>query len=69
MRHYNACLPLLQIPGVQFLPSHLLVLVHGQFLVGNMRIVIGDGGNKKVVMNEDERFDESVILLKKFSGR
>ncbi|KAJ8583068.1 hypothetical protein M405DRAFT_885018 [Rhizopogon salebrosus TDB-379] len=37
------------------------------FFWGNTRIVIGDGGNKKVVMNEDERFDESMILLKKFS--
>jgi chitin synthase len=39
------------------------------FSWGNTRIVIGDGGNKKVVMNEDERFDESMILLKKFSGK
>jgi chitin synthase len=38
------------------------------FSWGNTRIVIGDGGNKKVVMNEDERFDESMILLK-FSGK
>lgn len=37
------------------------------FSWGNTRIVIGDGGNKKVVMNEDERFDESMIPLKKFS--
>ena len=38
------------------------------FSWGNTRIVIGDGGSKKVVMNEDERFDESMIPLKKFSG-
>ncbi|KAG0695993.1 glycosyltransferase family 2 protein [Suillus ampliporus] len=37
------------------------------FSWGNTRIVIGDGGNKKVVMNEDERFDESMIPMKKFS--
>jgi chitin synthase len=39
------------------------------FSWGNTRIVIGDGGNKKVVMNEDEQFDESMIPLKKFSGK
>jgi hypothetical protein len=30
---------------------------------GNTRIVVGDGGNKKVVMSEDEWFDESMIPL------
>lgn len=38
------------------------------FSWGNTRVVIGDGGSKKVVMNEDEQFDESMIPLKKFSG-
>jgi len=38
------------------------------FSWGNTRVVIGDGGSKKVLMNEDERFDESMIPLKKFSG-
>ena len=38
------------------------------FSWGNTRVVIGDGGSKKVVMNDDERFDESMIPLKKFSG-
>ncbi|KIJ69713.1 glycosyltransferase family 2 protein [Hydnomerulius pinastri MD-312] len=37
------------------------------FSWGNTRVVIGDGGSKKVVMNEEERFDESMIPLKKFS--
>ncbi|KAF8124610.1 chitin synthase-domain-containing protein [Boletus edulis] len=37
------------------------------FSWGNARVVIGDGGSKKVVMNDDERFDESMIPLKKFS--
>ncbi|TFY68562.1 hypothetical protein EVJ58_g936 [Rhodofomes roseus] len=37
------------------------------FSWGNTRLVIGDGSNKKVVMNEDEKFDESMIPLKKFS--
>ncbi|KAI6042199.1 glycosyltransferase family 2 protein [Pisolithus marmoratus] len=36
------------------------------FSWGNTRVVIGEGGNKKVLMNEEERFDESVIPLKKF---
>ena len=39
------------------------------FRWGNTRVVIGEGGNKKVLMKEDERFDESMIPLKKFSGR
>ncbi|KAI5987740.1 glycosyltransferase family 2 protein [Pisolithus orientalis] len=36
------------------------------FSWGNTRVVIGEGGNKKILMNEEERFDESVIPLKKF---
>lgn len=35
---------------------------------GNTRLVIGEGSSKKVIMNEDEKFDESMIPLKKFSG-
>jgi chitin synthase len=38
------------------------------FTWGNTRLVIGEGGSKKVVMNDDEKFDESMIPLKKFSG-
>lgn len=38
------------------------------FSWGNTRVVIGEGGNKKVLMNEEERFHESMIPLKKFSG-
>lgn len=38
------------------------------FSWGNTRLVIGEGSNKKVLMNEDEKFDESMIPLKKFSG-
>jgi chitin synthase len=37
------------------------------FSWGNTRIVIGDGGNKKIVMNEDDWFDDSMIPMKKFS--
>ncbi|KAF8122110.1 chitin synthase-domain-containing protein [Boletus edulis] len=37
------------------------------FSWGNARVVIGDGGSKKVVMNDDEQFDESMTPLKKFS--
>jgi hypothetical protein len=35
---------------------------------GNTRLVIGEGNSKKVIMNEDDKFDESMIPLKKFSG-
>jgi chitin synthase len=38
------------------------------FSWGTTRVVIGDGGSKKVVMNDNERFHESMIPLKKFSG-
>lgn len=34
---------------------------------GNTRLVIGEGKDKKVIINEDEKFDESMIPLKKFS--
>ncbi|KAI0307192.1 chitin synthase [Multifurca ochricompacta] len=38
-----------------------------EFGWGNTRLVIGEGNSKKVIMNEDEKFDESMIPLKKFS--
>ncbi|KAI3614821.1 chitin synthase 6 [Moniliophthora roreri] len=38
-----------------------------EFGWGNTRLVIGEGKDKKVIMNEDEKFDESMIPLKKFS--
>ena len=38
------------------------------FSWGNTRVVVGEGNNKKVVVAEDEKFDESMIPLKKFSG-
>lgn len=39
-----------------------------EFGWGNTRLVIGEGKEKKVIMNEDEKFDDSMIPLKKFSG-
>ncbi len=39
------------------------------FSWGNTRLVVGDGANKKVIMDDDEKFDESMIPLKKFSGK
>lgn len=39
------------------------------FSWGNTRLVIGEGNSKKVVMNDDSKFDESTIPLKKFSGK
>ena len=39
-----------------------------EFGWGNTRLVIGEGKDKKVIMNEDEKFDDSMIPLKKFSG-
>lgn len=38
------------------------------FSWGNTRLVIGEGSNKKVIMNDEEKWDESMIPLKKFSG-
>lgn len=38
------------------------------FSWGNTRVVVGEGNNKKVIVAEDEKFDESMIPLKKFSG-
>ncbi|KAI0677685.1 chitin synthase [Trametes maxima] len=37
------------------------------FSWGNTRLVIGEGNNKKVIMNDDEKYDETMIPLKKFS--
>ncbi|KAF7289054.1 Glycosyltransferase family 2 protein [Mycena chlorophos] len=38
-----------------------------EFSWGNTRLVVGEGKEKKVIMNEDEKFDDSMIPLKKFS--
>lgn len=39
-----------------------------EFGWGNTRLVIGEGKDKKVIVSEDDKFDESMIPLKKFSG-
>lgn len=39
------------------------------FSWGNTRLVVGEGANKKVLVEEDDKFDESMIPLKKFSGK
>ena len=39
-----------------------------EFGWGNTRLVIGEGKDKKVIINDDEKFDDSMIPLKKFSG-
>lgn len=39
-----------------------------EFSWGTTRLVVGEGKDKKVIMNEDEKFDDSMIPLKKFSG-
>jgi chitin synthase len=39
-----------------------------EFGWGNTRVVIGEGKDKKVIVPEDEKFDDSMIPLKKFSG-
>lgn len=38
------------------------------FSWGNTRIVVGEGKDKKVLVQDDEGFDEAMIPLKKFSG-
>jgi chitin synthase len=40
-----------------------------EFGWGNTRLVIGEGNSKKILVNEDEKFDDSMIPLKKFSGK
>ena len=39
-----------------------------EFGWGNTRLIIGEGKDKKVIVNDDEKFDDSMIPLKKFSG-
>jgi chitin synthase len=39
-----------------------------EFSWGTTRLVVGEGKDKKILMNEDEKFDDSMIPLKKFSG-
>lgn len=40
----------------------------GDFRWGNTRLVTGEGGGKKVIMNDEEKWDESMVPLEKFSG-
>jgi len=40
-----------------------------EFGWGNTRLVIGEGNSKKILMNEDDKYDDSMIPLKKFSGK
>lgn len=37
------------------------------FSWGNTRLVIGEGNNRKIIIADDEKFDDSMIPLKKFS--
>ncbi|KAF8474554.1 chitin synthase-domain-containing protein [Gautieria morchelliformis] len=39
------------------------------FSWGNTRLVIGEGNSKKVMIADDEKFDDSMIPLKKFSDQ
>jgi chitin synthase len=36
------------------------------FSWGNTRLVIGEGSNKKVIVNDDDKYDESMIPLKRY---
>lgn len=38
------------------------------FSWGNTRVVVGEGANKKVMIDDDEKFDDSMIPMKRFSG-
>ncbi|KAF8324620.1 chitin synthase [Cantharellus anzutake] len=37
------------------------------FSWGNTRVVVGEGNNKKIVIDDDETYDDSMIPLKRFS--
>jgi hypothetical protein len=39
-----------------------------EFGWGNTRLVIEEGKDKKVIVNDGEKFDDLMIPLKKFSG-
>ena len=43
-------------------------MVYNKLDWGNPCLIIGEGKNKKVIVNDDEKFDDSMIPLKKFSG-
>lgn len=60
--------PYLRYPVYSFLLPVYSFWCMDEFGWGNTRLVIGEGNSKKVIMNEDEKFDESMIPLKKFSG-
>ncbi|KAF8414903.1 chitin synthase-domain-containing protein, partial [Boletus edulis BED1] len=60
-------LPCVSYPAYSFFLPIYSFWCMVDFSWGNARVVIGDGGSKKVVMNDDEQFDESMIPLKKFS--
>lgn len=74
VRHFSPTLemgcqhPLYRYPVYSFFLPIYSFWCMDDFSWGNTRLVIGEGSNKKVLMNEDEKFDESMIPLKKFSG-
>ncbi len=38
------------------------------FSWGNTRVVVGEGNSKRVIIDDDEKYDDSMIPLKRFSG-
>jgi chitin synthase len=40
-----------------------------EFGWGNTCLVISEGNSKKILMNEDEKYDDLMIPLKKFGGK
>ena len=59
---------ILAVPAFSFMLPLYSFWKMDDFSWGNTRVVVGEGNNKKVVMAEEEKFDESMIPLKKFSG-
>ena len=38
------------------------------FSWGNTRVVVGEGNKRRVMIDDDEKYDDSMIPLKRFSG-
>ena len=70
---YSFILPLYSFwcfdESVLFLMSHRVIADSWRsFTWGSTRIVVGEGKSKKIISNDEEVFDESIIPMKKFSG-
>lgn len=64
----NGVLPSYSFPIYSFFLPLYSFWSMDDFSWGSTRLVVGEGNNQKVISDSDDRFDDSMIPLKRFSG-